>query len=121
MRQTATIKVYKFDSFTEILNWLREDWRNRTVFYQNRNHELAVFLSYNEATGKNDKLTDSNVDTFSIINGPHDKYPDVESLEEYFDENDNPMEDRFAEDFAIADFFGEEYEDLYKEVGVPVN
>ena len=112
MKQTATIKVFKFQSFSEMLNWLRQDWRNRIIFYQNRNHELAVFLSYDEKTGRNDKLSSSNVDTFHIVNGPYDDEPDVESLEEYFGENDEPLDEKFAQDFKLDDFFGEEYIDV---------
>ena len=112
MKQVGAIKVVKFQSLGEMLEWLRGDHENRSVFYRNRNHQLAVFLSWNKKTGKHDLLSGSNVDTFHIVNGPYDEDPDVESLEEFFDENDNPLEEDFAKVFAIGEFFGEEYSEV---------
>ena len=126
MKQTATIKIFKFQSFSEMLKWLREDWKNRTIFYKNRNHELAVFLSYNEETGKHDIISNSNADTFNIVNDPYGQDPEVESLEEYFDKNDQPMDEMFAKDYILDEFTGEEYAPVgeaaeYDAVGVPAN
>ena len=112
MKQIASIKVFKFQSFSEMLNWLREDFHNRSVFYQDRSNQLAVFLAYNEKTGKYDRLEDKNVDTFQLQHDMYSEYPDLDSLEDYFDENDQPLDEKFAKDYKIDDFTGEEYIDV---------
>ena len=44
MKNVGKINLFKFDSFSEMIGWLREDWNNRRVIFDGDN-ELAVFLS----------------------------------------------------------------------------
>jgi len=95
-----------FKSLREIIEWLKADWHNRRVLYDG-DLELAVFTSYDKETKKHD-LLGSNVETFNILDRWFDDDPEVRSLEEYFDEKDQPIEDAFARDYDLSRFHGEE-------------
>lgn len=105
MKKSGTINLFKFDSFSEMLNWLREDYQNRRVVFDGDN-EIAVFLSWNAETKQHD-LVGSNSEAFHIVEHCFDDIPETSSLEEYFDENDNPLEEKFAEDYDLSKFEGQ--------------
>ena len=108
LKKTQHIDIYKgFGSFTEILDWLKADWRNRHVKYDG-DKELAVFLSWNPETKDHDAIG-SNSETFHLVDRWYDEDPETSSLEEYFDRHDKPMNKKFARDFDLTKFVGEEY------------
>lgn len=106
MKKNGTINLYKFDSFSEMINWLREDWKNRRVVFDGDN-ELAVFLSWNEETQQHD-LVGSNSDTFHIVEHCYDDDPETYSLEDYFGKNDKPLDKKFAKEYDLTKFEGHE-------------
>jgi len=108
MKKIAHKDVYNgFTSFSEIINWLKQDYENRSVRYKNgdKNYELGVFLGYNKETKKYDTLG-LNIDTFQFVNKDEEE---IYSLEEYFDKNDQPLDEKFAENYDLSKFIGEEY------------
>ena len=108
MKKIAQKNVYNgFASFSEIINWLKANHKNRSIRYKNGEecYELGVFLFYNKETGKHD-LLGSNAETFKFLN---EKEDEVYLLNEYFDKNDNPLDDEFAKDYDLSKFIGEEY------------
>ena len=64
-----------------------------------------MFLVYNEETHKYDRLG-LNAEMFKLID---EKEDEVYEMEEYFDENDNPLDDEFAKHYDLSKFVGEEY------------
>ena len=108
MHKVAHKNIYEgFKSFSEIINWLREDWKNRSVKYDG-DKEIGVFLSWNTETQEHD-LLGKNVDTFEMLDRWFDDEPEISSLEDYFDENDQPLDEEFAKDYDLSKFTGEEY------------
>ena len=100
MQKIAHIDCYKFKSFSEMLEFLKANWKQRRVRFGK--DELCVFVNCDGTLG-------SNADTFKIVYDASSEDPEVGGLEYYFDENDQPMEEKFAEDFNLDDFTGEEY------------
>ena len=100
MKKTATINEFKFDSLSEMIAFLREDWQHRTIRWKEQ-HQFATFLDTEKQLGK-------NIDTFFLVEYPYDENPEVSSLEEYLDEDDNPLDEDFARDYNLNDFCGEE-------------
>ena len=106
MKNVGKINLFKFDSFSEMIGWLREDWKNRRVIFDGDN-ELAVFLSWNKET-KQHEISGSNSDTFHIVEHSYDSDPETYSLEEYFGSNGKPLNKKFAKDYDLTKFEGHE-------------
>jgi len=101
MKKTATINEYKFDSLSEMIEFLRKDHKHNMIRWKDQ-HQFSVFLDYKGNLGK-------NIDTFFLVEFPYDDNPEITSLEEYLDENDQPLDNEFALDYDLNDFRGEEY------------
>ena len=97
MRKTGTKDIYKFDTFGEMVAFLKGDPDRRTVdFGRNLINYVGVFG--NEKDGLEFRLV--------RLYGEGDDDFETESLKDYFDENGVPLDEDFARDFDIGEFVG---------------
>lgn len=107
MRKSGHINVYReFGSFTEILEWLRKDPVNRMVKYDGVK-ELTVCFQHGEDGSR--VIPSTNSEAYVFVEPWFDDNPELSGLDEYFDEDDKPMDAVFAGDYDLAKFTGEEW------------
>lgn len=105
MKKTATINEYQFDSFTEMIDFLKQDFGNRLIRWQGCKL-LSVFVTTDK---DGNKYVDGNADSFKLDEDPNYEDGEFTDLEDYFDEDDQPNDELFAKDYDIDEFRGEEY------------
>ena len=96
MKKIATITEYSFDNFTEMVDFLKSNPPWRQIHYQD-DKLLVMSRAFSQVS-------------FYIDECPNDEYCDeTTNLDDYFDEDGNPDNEAFAEDYDIRDFRGVEY------------
>ena len=105
MKKTATINEYKFESFTEMVEFLKQDFGNRLIRWQGTKL-LSVFVTKDK---DGNEYVDSNADSFKLDEDPSYEDGEFTDLEDYFDENDQPLDEEFAKDYDLSEYRGEEY------------
>ena len=96
MQKTATITEYSFDNFAEMVDFLKSNPLCRQIRYQ-EDKLLVMTRAFSQTS-------------FYINECPNDECcSETTNLDDYFDEDGNPDNEAFAEDYDIRDFRGEEY------------
>ena len=112
MKKTGTIitktNLYKFDTFTEMVDFLSHNIGNRVIKWNGENLLSVAFST--DKDGKpfiKDKRNSFYLEEFADDESEHDD--GLTNLEEFFDEDGNPLDEEFADVFDMASFQGEEY------------
>lgn len=98
MKKICVITEYKFDAFSEMVEFLKEDVEHRCIYYMS------------ESYGAMDQLNspkESDAKSFFLFRNLGTSCEKTE-LEMFFDENDKPMDDAFAEKYDVSMFTGQE-------------
>lgn len=99
MRKTGTFERFSFDTFSEMVAFLKEDVGNRRIV--GRDGIGLVMTQKWDGTPMPDK------EAFYIDSCPGTEYGECTWLGEYFDENGNPLDEEFAEAYNVDDFYGD--------------
>lgn len=116
MKKTGTIitktNLYKFDTFTEMVDFLSHNIGNRVIKWNETNYLTAAYSTDKHGNPViEDKreaffLEEFTDEDYELLNDANDCFT---SLEEFFDKDGNPLDEEFADVFDMASFQGEEY------------
>lgn len=103
MKKIRVIAEYKFDAFSEMVEFLKEDVEHRCIYYMSESYGAMDRLKYPKK---------SDAESFFLFTGNGTPSCEKTELEMFFDENDKPMDDAFAEKYDVSMFTGQEVREI---------